>query len=400
MRSVLLIKAPISRSDRFVLSRLTFVMPGLGAGGSEHVVSMLANHYVNQGVQVRLACFQPFDEQPYYALNPDVRLINLGKALPPKNLIGRSLGMLRRYRLLKSELSDHRPEVVVSFLTRTNVLTSLAADALGIPVIVSERNNPDRQKVGATWSAIRRYAYARSDALVTMTRGAASYFSPTPQRTDMVIPNHAVARGSVRTFDANGRNLVAVGRLVEQKGFDLLLQAFARLAPRFPDWRLTIWGEGPLRAALEQQRAALGLEMRVSFPGVTREPGGWTKEADLFVLSSRYEGWGIVVGEAMAAGIPTVAFDCPWGPAEMIDHGRTGLLAPDQDVEGLAEQLAVAMADPLLREQLGAAGKQAMERFMPERIITRWDGLIKRIAQRAKAKSKADPVIAKGQAFL
>lgn len=379
------------QSDDVVLSSLTFVMPGLGAGGSEHVVSMLANHYVSTGVRVRLACFQPFETKPYYALDPEICLVNLGSATQPRNFIGRTLTMARRYRSLKNELSDNPPDVVVSFLTRTNVLASLAANALNIPVIVSERNNPDRQRVGATWSAIRRYAYRRSDALVTMTRGASAYFAPARRRADVVIPNHAVATRWDRTFDASGRNLVAVGRLVEQKGFDLLLQAFAAIAPRFPDWRLTIWGEGPLRRSLERQRSALGLDRRVSFPGVTREPGGWTADADLFVLSSRYEGWGIVVGEAMAAGIPTVAFDCPWGPAEMIEHEQTGLLAPDQDVAGLAEQLAAAMADPALRQRLGSAGKQAMERFLPERIIMKWDGLIKRVAARARASAPHVP---------
>ena len=140
-----------------------------------------------------------------------------------------------------------------------------------------------------------------------------------------------------------------------------------------------IWGDGPLRGPLKAQRDALGLRQRVAMPGITRQPGGWINGADLFVLSSRFEGWGLVVGEAMAAGIPTVSFDCPFGPADMIDHGRTGLLAPDQDVAGLAEALAAAMADADLRQRLGIAAREAMRAYTSERILAQWDGLVRTI---------------------
>lgn len=355
---------------------VTFVLPAVGAGGSEHVVSMLCNHFARKGSAVRLACFDPPGTVPFYPLDPRISLICLDV---PSRLRGRISGwvaMLKRYGLLKAELCVARPDIIIAFLTRTNVLAALAGHVLGIPVLVSERNNPQRQSPGAGWNWLRQRAYRHADALVTMTHGAARYFRPSPTRIDRVIPNHAAPPPRQVIPNVAGTRLVAVGRLVEQKGFDLLLQAFARVAADFPEWRLTIWGEGPERNRLEALRHELRLDDRVDMPGITEKPGDWIAHADLFVLSSRFEGWGLVVGEAMAAGIPVVSFACPWGPDEMIDNGRSGLLAPDQDVDALAAALAQAMADPALRARLGQAGREAMERHAPDRILAQWDALI------------------------
>ena len=359
---------------------LTFVVPALGAGGSEHVIAMLCNHFAAQRCRVRLVCFEPAGTKPFYSLHPSVRLVCLGIESQRRGPVGGALAMLRRYRLLRAEFRRKRPDAVVTFLTRTNVLAASAARSEDIPVIVSERNNPERQPVGRVWEWLRRHAYAGTDALVTMTRGAGSYFKPASGRLDLVIPNHARLPDREYIFNPAGRNLVAVGRLVEQKGFDLLLQAFGALSTRFPDWHLTIWGEGPLRGALEAQRSALGLEGRVSLPGTTCKPGDWTANADLFVLSSRFEGWGLVVGEAMAAGIPTVAFDCPWGPGEMITHGENGLLASDQDATALSDALALAMGDAPLRQRLGVAGRLSMKRYDAAIILAEWEDLIRKVA--------------------
>ena len=355
---------------------LTFVLPGIGAGGSEHVVTMLCNHFAGQGTRVRLICFEPAGTVPFYALDPGVTLVCLGYASRQRGGIASVWTMLQRYRLLRAEFRRARPQAVIAFLTRTNVLAAFAARALRIPVVVSERNNPGRQPVGIVWEWMRRRAYGKASGLVTMTRGAGRYFPKAAGRVDRVIPNHAQMPAQPTAFNPDGRRLVAVGRLVDQKGFDLLLCAFARIAADFPDWELVIWGDGPLRETLMTLRDSLGLRDRVAMPGITREPGGWITGTDLFVLSSRFEGWGLVVGEAMAAGIATVSFDCPFGPADMIDHGKTGLLARDQDVTALADAMAMAMADPELRQRMGAAARDAMKHYATDNILAQWDALI------------------------
>jgi glycosyltransferase involved in cell wall biosynthesis len=190
-----------------------------------------------------------------------------------------------------------------------------------------------------------------------------------------VIPNPVDLQAPQRR-KAGTRRLVAVGRLVHQKGFDLLLRAFAKIAPEHPEWSLTIWGEGELRAALESLCAELRVDNQVQLPGLTERPGQWAADADVFVLSSRYESFGNVITEAMAAGLPVVAFDCPWGPGDILCDGEDGLLVPPEDVDALAATLRRLIRDPGLRHRLGEAGARNVRRFQREAIVAAWDALI------------------------
>ncbi|WP_097090780.1 glycosyltransferase family 4 protein [Novosphingobium sp. Chol11] len=352
---------------------IAFVLPGLRAGGSEHIVSLLCNHFSRSGWSVSLFAFEEPGTPPYYAHDPAVSIIQLGHPVSRMPVLLSALAVLDRIAALRRALAGSRPDLVISFLTRTNFVSVLAARPLGIPVIVSERNNPALQYPGALWSALRRYAYARAHGLVTMTEGAMRYFPKVMRQRQWVIPNPTYAPVQLDGLRPNGRRIVAVGRLVPQKGFDLLLDAFAKAAPHIPDWSLTIWGEGPERARLEAQRNALGLQGRVTLPGVTQEHGAWLRDADIFVLSSRFEGWGIVVGEAMAAGVPVISFDCRWGPGEMISDGISGLLVPDGDIAALGAAIAALSADPDQRQRLSEGARIAAQRFTIDRVLAQWE---------------------------
>ena len=172
------------------------------------------------------------------------------------------------------------------------------------------------------------------------------------------------------------RTLVAVGRLDEQKGFDLLLPAFAKIAGRHPEWRLVIWGDGELARRARGSARRLGLADRVQLPGVTERPGQWVDDASLFVLSSRYESFGNVVTEAMAAGLPVLVTDCPWGPGEIVRHDVDGWLVPPEDVAALAKGLDLLMGDDALRARLAAAALRNVRRFGRERVMALWDELV------------------------
>lgn len=355
--------------------RILFVLPGLSAGGSERVVSGLANRWAERGWEISVACFEPSTDASYYSYRPDIRLIALGFPSRREPPLRAASAMAGRIKALRRAMTQISPDLVISFLTRTNVLSVLAATGLGFPVIVSERNNPSLQQFGPVWDWLRRRTYRRAFGLVTMTQGALDFFPPAMRRRGWVVPN-PVELPDLPSRRPTGRSLVAVGRLVRQKGFDLLLESFARIAPAVPGWTLTIWGEGPDRAALERQRDALGLRDIVRFPGVTERPGEWVAGADIFILSSRYEGWGIVLLEAMAAGIPCVSFDCQWGPREMIEDGSDGLIVPPEDVGAMAEAIARLIGDRALRERIGEAARLSAQRFAPEKVIARWDGVV------------------------
>ncbi|MBB3862567.1 glycosyltransferase involved in cell wall biosynthesis [Novosphingobium hassiacum] len=358
---------------------LLFFLPGLTAGGSEHVVTFNANRLAAKGYRVHIVSCEAQGSTPYYPCDEAVRIHYLGVPVSQRGKLRELFAILGRVRALRRMLIQLEPDLVISFLTRTNVIAVAAAQGLGLPVIVSERNNPQRQRPGPVWRALRRITYARAFGLVTMTRGAMAYFPKAMRRRGWVIPNMADWQHYKPSKASAQPRLTAVGRLTGQKGFDLLIEAFAATAPDHPDWRLSIWGEGADRAALEQQARALGMADRIDLPGVSKSPGSWIETADAFVLSSRFEGWGLVLGEAMAAGLPCVSFDCPFGPSDMITHGVDGLLVPDGDVSALAAALSQVMGDPALRDRLGASATNAAERFAPERIGARWEAMINQV---------------------
>ncbi|HVJ00701.1 MAG TPA: glycosyltransferase family 4 protein [Sphingomonas sp.] len=354
---------------------IAFVLQGLGAGGSEHIVSLLCNHFATLGWTVSLLAFEHRETVPYYAHHPAVRILPLGLKSAPRSPLAAVGAVLARRNSLRRAFRLLRPDLVVSFLTRTNILSLLAGAGLDIPIIISERNNPALQKAGAVWGALRRWSYPRAAGFVTMTSGAMRFFgNAVPPRT-WVIPNPATAP-VIAARHSDGRTISAVGRFVPQKGFDLLLDAFAKAATAIPEWRLVLWGEGPERAALETQCRKLGLTRRVDMPGVTARPGAWIEHTDLFVLSSRYEGWGLVVGEAMAAGLPVISFDCEWGPAEMIESGRSGILVPNGDVDAMAAALVDLCRNEGARAALGQAAVERMRHFEPDRVIAEWEAAI------------------------
>jgi glycosyltransferase involved in cell wall biosynthesis len=178
----------------------------------------------------------------------------------------------------------------------------------------------------------------------------------------------------------SGRHLLlAVGRLEAQKGFDWLEDAFINLAKRYPDWDLVILGDGPQHATLQDQARAAGLEKRIFLPGRGGNVGEWYERADLYVTSSRFEGFPNTLAEAMAYGLPAVSFDCDTGPRDIIRHEVDGLLVPPGDVAALTAALDQLMGDADLRQRFAERAVEARDRFSMERIAGMWEELFEEI---------------------
>jgi GalNAc-alpha-(1->4)-GalNAc-alpha-(1->3)-diNAcBac-PP-undecaprenol alpha-1,4-N-acetyl-D-galactosaminyltransferase len=288
--------------------------------------------------------------------------------------------MLRVLRL-RDELRRSRPDVVISFMDTTNVLTILASRGLGIPVIISERNDPRRHAMGLAWNTLRSLLYRRADALVVQSSALRDWAREVAvdARVD-IIPNPINPEFNGSTKEAgrrgSGRTIVAMGRLVRQKGFDLLIEAFARCAGQHPEWSLVILGEGEERSNLESLISAMGLQDRVRLAGKVPQPSHILGQADLFVLSSRFEGFPNALMEAMACKLAVISTDCPNGPRDIVRDGVDGLLIPPDDVNALAKGMDRLMANPMERQRLGAGATEVVKRFSIEKIMSMWDELV------------------------
>ncbi|MFN0023038.1 MAG: glycosyltransferase family 4 protein [Parvularculaceae bacterium] len=352
-----------------------FAVPTLYSGGAERVISILANFWAASGREISIATFETPASTSYYQIDDRVRIHRLDLTPVSKPRWRAILHTFKRIGALRRLIRAERPDVIISFLTKMNVMTAQAADGLGVPVIISERNNPYLQKFDTFWDLSRAIAFPKAFAFVTMTRGAAEFFPENQRPHTRIIPN-PVSPISIAPKSHRGYNLTAVGRLTEQKRFDRLIEAFSIIEKDFPDWRLVIWGEGDLRQKLEALRDTLGLKERISFPGVTKRHGGWVETADLFTLSSDYEGWANVLVEALACGIPIVSVDCDFGPKDILKGGELGVLAPRDDVAAYASALARMMSNEALRRDYAAKGVEDAKRYLPAAMAAEWDLLI------------------------
>lgn len=354
---------------------IALIITALGPGGAERVMTAMANHWATLGHRVNFITYEGAGATSFYELDPRIQVQRLGLEVERRTTL---LGMIltaRRVLALRRRLKELDPDIAIAFLTRVNIATLLATVGQNLPVIISERNHPDRQYLNRVWRWLRDRTYHRAAALVCQTEEARRCYPPELRAHAVVIAN-PLRSIEAAVSPAEKHELVAVGRLTEQKGFDLLLHAFAKIAANFPTWTLTIWGEGEKRPALESLCDDLGLGGRTRLPGVTEGHGAWVEDAGLFVLSSRYEGMPNVLLEAMAAGLPVVAFDCPLGPGEMITPGENGILVPTEDVDALADSLADLMADRDERARLAENAKDVAKTYRLDAIMAKWSGLI------------------------
>jgi glycosyltransferase involved in cell wall biosynthesis len=344
-----------------------FFTSALGGGGAEKHLVRIANALDRDRFRVSVAVARGGGSYEG-ELAADVGY----HPLPGGRMRGAALPLRR---LLRRE----RPDVLCSFMDHANCVALLASRGLAdAPAVVAGVQNPPSTSLQRVPAPIRgairagmRALYPRADAVVALSRGVGDELArmiPGVAGRLAVIPNAgmdaAVAPPAVRAPrppDA-APVLVACGRLVPQKGYPVLLRALARVREQVPA-RLQILGEGPLRAELGELAASLGVDDAVAFEGFQADPAAWMGAADVFVLSSQYEGFGNVIVEAMAAGAPVVATDCPYGPGEILEGGRHGILVPPGDPEALAAALLRVLGDPALRERLRAAGAARASAF-------------------------------------
>jgi GalNAc-alpha-(1->4)-GalNAc-alpha-(1->3)-diNAcBac-PP-undecaprenol alpha-1,4-N-acetyl-D-galactosaminyltransferase len=357
---------------------VALVISILQPGGAERVMTTIANHWAAEGRRVWLVTFGSPDDGAFFPLDSLVRRVDLDVLKARRNPF-KGANSVRQVLTLRRALKQIGPDVVISFIVETNVLTLMATRGMGVPVVVSDRLDPHVHRLTTGWRILRRVLYPRATGLVAQTQAALSFFPETVRRRGRVIPNPVIsapAPPAPAEVDAGKRRLVALGRLDRQKGFDLLLAAFARVQAQHEEWALEIWGEGPERRSLELMVESLGLRDKAILPGLTSTPSEVLRAADLFVMSSRFEGFPNALCEAMASGVAVVSFDCPSGPSDIIRNGIDGILVPPENVGELARVLDRLMSSDNDREALAARAPEITERYSVARVMSQWDRLV------------------------
>ena len=367
------------------IALISFALEG---GGAERVLTEMAGHFASLGRRVSLLTLDGTCVDAY-PLHSAVNRVRINILWPSRHIWNSVISTLQRQALIRRTVCALKADVVVSFTELTNVRVLAALLGTGIPVIVSERTTPAEYPVGRFWTIARRLAYPFADAVVVQTENVARWARRWLRASRVVvIPN------SVRKVTSTGPEprpagmpvgpvIVAMGRIAPEKGFDMLVRAFASATSERKEWRLVVLGDGPDRAGLEELAGSLGVAGRVLFPGHQANPVAWLQHAALFVLSSRFEGFPNALLEAMQWGLPAVAFDCSNGPSEIVRHGVDGLLVPAGDVPSMAAAISRLAGDAELRARLAKRAREVADRFPPGRIYGSWLAMCDRLASGA-----------------
>lgn len=356
--------------------RLTVVIASLARGGAEGVAARLASAWAGAGHQVTLVTFEPPGRAPQQALHPDIQIRQLGLTGASRSALHALWTNLARLKRLRQALRGSRPEAIVAHGDSTNVLILLASLFLPARVFPVEHVDPRHHRVALPWRLLRALTYRRASTVVTVSRRMIQGLPRALRKRARHIWNPVPAPPPGPAPDLDAGIVLGMGRLAPQKGFDLLIRAFAAIANRHPSVRLRIIGEGPARTALEGLCRELGVEDRVSLPGATSTPESALRAGSVFVLSSRYEGFGLVLAEAMAVGLPVIATDCASGPGEILRDGVDGILVPPDNVPALTRALSRLLEDRDLARRYAARAPEVLERFSLERTLRAWDELL------------------------
>lgn len=365
--------------------RITMVIASMAAGGAERVMSLLANHWAQKGWQISLITFDAADGD-FFTLDGRINRVALGLMGNATSLISAVSGNLQRIRALRKAIRATQPELVLSFMDRTNVLTLLACRGLDMPVVVSERSNPIRQPAGAVFSWLRQSLYPQAAAVVVNSPEAGQYlgrwvsaqrlcYLPNP----LLNPEDMPDANEIKGAKPDQHSVIGLGRFTAEKGFDLLIKAFARTAAAHPAWRLFLLGQGPEQPALSELAQGLGIGLKVIFCGQVANPAAYLSRAGLFVLPSRHEGFPNGLAEAMASGLACVATDCSQSVKDMLADENHAYVTPIEDSGALAEAISNLLSDAELRQRLGALNRQASVRFSLSRVARRWEELFRLI---------------------
>ena len=351
-------------------------------GGTERVLSQIANGLAYRGYNISIVSLGR-GTKPHYFTHSEISLyelnaISIMKKSKIKYLINKFLLARKKSNKVYNVLLDIKPDIVVAVGIGFYRYIEKARKKLGIKTIAWEHfclsayNLPQINKS-------RKLAIKNANKVVVLSEGDLSaYQKKYPRATNLKRIYNPIAFDIKTSIDINSRVVVAAGRCVYEKGFDMLIEAWAKIADKISDWELRIFGDGIEREKLQRQIKDLKLD-NVKLLGYAEKLEEEYKKASIFCLSSRYEGWGLVLVEAQAKGLPCISFDCKNGPREIIEDGVNGFLVKANDINQFAEKLLCLIQDKELRKSFSCNSQNQLHKFNTENILDEWVALIEEI---------------------
>ena len=372
--------------------KIVYITPALYmAGGVERVLTLKANYFAEHfGYDITIILTEGKGKPLFYPLSDKITVINLNigfEELWTCSFIKKIFVYLKKQRQFKkaltSELMRIRPDITISLLRREiNFITGIRDGSRKIGELHVNRANYRNFEANDSnfiknlfakfWMRSLVSKLKQLDCFVVLTEEDKMAWSELQNIS--VIPD-PLSFLPTHYSPLEKKRIIAVGRYVYQKGFDLLLQAWTKIEKQFPDWELIIFGDGN-REPYEQQMKEFGIDTgRCHLNGPTTDIQQEYVNSSIFAFSSRFEGFGMVLVEAMARGLPIVSFACPCGPKDIVKDGEDGLLVENGDVEAFAKSLSQLMNSPLLCQSMSKAGKANVQRFYMEQVSKQWKAL-------------------------
>ena len=350
--------------------KMMMIITGMQSGGAERVMATLCNE-LSKRHQVRLVIMK--DGVSDYRISERVE-VAAGKVS--------NQSLIQSVAFVRKQIDEWKPDVALSFMTKSNIVALMANLLTGkkARLVIAERANPHYAK--RVFKILRRILYPMAHGCVFQTRQAQDYYRGILKCESVVLRNPLNPDFKVDRFTGERKKtIITMGRLYPEKNQKLLIDAFAEIAGKYPEYSVEIYGDGPLKEELTAHIAALQLQERVHLMGRRDHIQQHIADAGVFVLPSDSEGMPNALIEARALGIPSIATDCPiGGPAVIIEDHENGLLLPMNDKEKMADALRQVLEDSSFAEKLGANAVRTIEGFTADKVCADWERYLRQIA--------------------
>lgn len=348
------------------MKRVMFVCLALKSGGAERVVNILANEFLNRDYDVTILAFS--DSADSYGLDERIHL-ELHSLFKYNAVVKK----IKRITTIRKLIKEKQIDLVIAFSYYINMSAIIAKFGLNTKVVISERNDPAQEDSRPLLKYSRDILYRAANLLVCQTEDAKDYFPKAVQKKTVVIMNPLTDKLPNPYFGVREKKIVCFARLHKQKNLPLLIQAFAQVHRKHPEYKLKIYGNGEEKEHLLQLIHNLKLEDAASIYPFSDNIHSDILQANMFVLPSDYEGLSNSMLEAMALGIPTVCTDCPCGGARMViqDHVN-GMLVPVGDCDGLVKAINELIENEVLARKLSERSVEIRKRLNSSAICGEW----------------------------